>query len=373
VRALALNCGSSSVKFALLDTTSGERLLAGVEEVAGAGHAAALDAVAERLGAEPAIAEGLDAIGHRVVHGGETFRDSVRVDDQVVAAIEAVSPMAPLHNPINRLGIARFAQAFPGKPQVAVFDTAFHQTLPPRAYLYAVPRAWHTEHGVRRYGFHGTSHRYLAQEAIRRFGLPEESSRIVTAHLGNGCSTAAVLGGQSIDTSMGFSPLEGLVMGTRSGDIDPGLHAYLAEHLGVGLAGVTDLLNRESGLLGLSGLSGDMRALEAAEAEGNAEAALAVEIFCYRLARQVAGLQVPLGGLDALVFGGGIGENSGRVRARVLEWLAPLGFELDAEANAQNGNPEDGRISRGGPPFAGVVPTDEEWLIALETARVLGN
>ena len=373
MRALALNCGSSSVKFALVDTASGERLLAGVEEAAGGKHAAALDAVVERLSGEREIAEGLDGIGHRVVHGGETFRESVLIDDRVVAAIEAVSPMAPLHNPVNHLGIRRFAAAFPGKPQVAVFDTAFHQTLPPRAYLYAVPRTWHTEHGVRRYGFHGTSHRYLAQEAIRRFDLPEETSRIVTAHLGNGCSTAAVLGGRSIETSMGFSPLEGLVMGTRSGDVDPGLHAYLAKHLGLGLAEVTNMLNRESGLLGLSGLSGDMRELEAAEAQGNTEAALAVEIFCYRLARQVAGLQVPLGGLDALVFGGGIGENSARVRARVLEWLGPVGFELDPQANARHGSDEDGRIARGGPPFAGVVPTDEEFLIALDTARVLGN
>ena len=373
MRALALNCGSSSVKFALVDTKSGERLLAGVEEIGAGAHAAALDAVVKRLNGEAEIARGVDGIGHRVVHGGETFRESVLIDDRVVASIEAVSPMAPLHNPVNRQGILRLGEAFPGKPQVAVFDTAFHQTLPPHAYLYALPRALHREHGVRRYGFHGTSHRYLAQEAVRRFDLPEETSRVVTAHLGNGCSTAAVLGGRSIETSMGFSPLEGLVMGTRSGDIDPGLHAYLAQHLSLDIAGVTEMLNRESGLLGLSGLSGDMRELETAEAEGNADAALALEIFCYRLARQVAGLQVPLGGLDALVFGGGIGEHSPRVRARVLKWLAPLGFVLDEQANARHGEDENGRIGQGGPPFAGVVPTDEEFLIALDTARVLGD
>ncbi|MCS5635501.1 MAG: acetate kinase [Myxococcota bacterium] len=373
MRALALNCGSSSVKFALVETDDGERLLSGAEEIAAGGHEAALHAVVERLGSRPELAQGLEGIGHRVVHGGETFRDSVRIDAGVMAGIEAVSPMAPLHNPINLLGIQRLGDAFPGLPQVAVFDTAFHQALPPRAYLYALPRSLHAEHGVRRYGFHGTSHRYLAQEAIRRFELPGERSRIVTAHLGNGCSTAAVLGGRSVETSMGFSPLEGLVMGTRSGDVDPGLHAYLAERLGLDLAGVTRLLNNESGLLGLSGISADVRQLEAAEAEGNADAALALEIFCYRLARQVAGLQVPLGGLDALIFSGGIGENSARIRAQVLEWLEPLGFEIDPEANANHGKDTNGMIGRSGPPFAGVVSTDEELLIALETARVLGS
>jgi len=373
MRLLALNCGSSSVKFAVVDSARAERLLSAVEEIGEGGPEAALDAVVRRIEREPQLAADLEGIGHRVVHGGERFRASVRIDAGVLAAIEAVSPMAPLHNPINLLGIRRLGRAFPGLPQVAVFDTAFHQSLPPRAYLYALPRSLHAEHGVRRYGFHGTSHRYVAREAGRRFELPAERSRILTAHLGNGCSLAAVLGGSSVETSMGFSPLEGLVMGTRSGDVDPGLHAYLAERLDLDLAGVTALLNRESGLLGLSGISSDMRELEAAEADGDADAALALEIFCYRLARHAAGMIVPLGGLDALIFTGGIGENSARIRGRVIELLEPVGLEGDAAANANHGGETGGRVSRAGPPFAGVVATDEEILIAADTAEVLGQ
>lgn len=371
MRLLALNCGSSSVKFAVVDADRGERALTGIQEIAEGGAKAALDAVVAELTENPELIRELAGIGHRVVHGGERFSKSIRIDPEVLLGIEAVSPMAPLHNPINLLGIRTLQRAFPEIPQVAVFDTAFHQTLPPRAYLYALPRSLHEEHGVRRYGFHGTSHRSVAQEATRRFGLSLENARIVSAHLGNGCSTAAVRGGRCVETSMGFSPLEGLVMGTRSGDVDPGLHAFLGERLDLDLAGVTRLLNRESGLLGLSGLSSDMRELEAAEARGDSRAALALEIFCYRLAKQVASLVVPLGGLDALIFTGGIGENSARIRERVLELLAPLGFTPDPEANAQHGEGSDGRISRDGRPFAAVVATDEELLIAEEAARVL--
>jgi acetate kinase len=373
MRLLALNCGSSSVKFAVVDTPTGERIVSGAQETDDRGPGPAIDAVVDQIAGDAQIVTGLQGIGHRVVHGGETFRESVRIDARVQAGIESVSGLAPLHNPANLLGIRKLEIAFPHLPQVAVFDTAFHQSLPPRAYLYALPRALHADHGVRRYGFHGTSHRYVAQEATRIFGLPAERARIVTAHLGNGCSTAAVLGGRSVETSMGFSPLEGLVMGTRSGDVDPGLHVFLAERLGLDLAGVTNLLNRESGLLGLSGLSGDMRELEAAEASGNESAALALEIFCYRLARQVAAQIVPLGGLDALIFTGGIGENSARIRRQVLEFLAPLGFVIDPRANADHGRETRGMISQPAPPFAGVVATDEELLIAADTARVLAE
>ena len=373
MRLLALNCGSSSVKCAVVDTARGERLFQAMEEIAEDGPGAAIDVVVDRIAGHSELAAGLEGIGHRVVHGGETFRASVRIDAQVLAGIEAVSGMAPLHNPINLQGIRRLQAAFPELPQVAVFDTAFHQTLEPRAYLYALPRSLYADHGVRRYGFHGTSHRYVAEEAARRFDLPPGSARIVSAHLGNGCSTAAVLGGRCVETSMGFSPLEGLVMGTRSGDVDPGLHAFLAERLGLDLAGVTRLLNRESGLLGISGLSSDMRELEAAEAAGHADAGLALEIFCYRLARQVASLVVPLGGLDALIFTGGIGENSARIRRQTLEFLGPLGFQIDPEANVLHGGDSGGMISRAARPFAGVVATDEELLIALDTARVLGG
>ncbi|HIF98550.1 MAG TPA: acetate kinase [Myxococcales bacterium] len=372
MRLLALNCGSSSVKFAVVNTASSERIVSGSYATDAGGTGAAIDAVVDQIAGDSGLVAGLRGVGHRVVHGGETFRESVRIDASVQAGIDSVSALAPLHNPVNLLGIRKLESAFPHLPQVAVFDTAFHQSLPPRAYLYALPQALYREHGVRRYGFHGTSHRYVAQEATRLFDLPAERARIVTAHLGNGCSTAAVLGGRSVETSMGFSPLEGLVMGTRSGDVDPGLHVFLAERLGLDLAGVTELLNRQSGLLGISGLSSDMRELETAEASGNHAAGLALEIFCYRLARQVASQLVPLGGLDALIFTGGIGENSARIRRQVLEFLRPLGFEIDPAANAAHGRETGGLVSHPAPPFAGVVATDEEFLIAADTARVLG-
>ena len=374
MRLLALNCGSSSVKFAVVDTAAGERIGSGSHDTAsGVGIDAAIDAVVDQIAGDTELLAGLEGVGHRVVHGGETFRESVQIDASVQAGIASVSPLAPLHNPANLLGIRKLEKAFPHLPQVAVFDTAFHQSLPPRAYLYALPQSLYTDHGVRRYGFHGTSHRYVAQEATRIWDLPPERARIVSAHLGNGCSTAAVLGGRSVETSMGFSPLEGLVMGTRSGDVDPGLHAFLAHRLDLDLAGVTDLLNRESGLLGISGLSSDMRQLESAEASGNHSASLAMEIFCYRLARQVASQLVPLGGLDALIFTGGIGENSARIRRQVLEFLHPLGFKIDASANAAHGHETQGMISHPAPPFAGVVATDEEFLIAADTARILAG
>ena len=369
MRVLALYCGSSSLKFALLETTSGDRLLEGREELGEGAHEAALASLLARLEAAPELLAGIEAVGHRVVHGGEAFSAPTRIDADVVRGIQAVSPLAPLHNPANLLGIERFRAALPALPQVAVFDTAFHQTLPPRAHLYALPRFLHREHGVRRYGFHGTSHRYVAAEAVRRLELDDSRSRVVSAHLGNGCSLAAVLGGRCVDTSMGLSPLEGLVMG--SGDVDPGLHLFLSQRLGFDLPRVTALLNEESGLLGISELSGDVRELEAAEGDGHAGARLALEIYCYRLARYAAALTVPLAGLDALVFTGGVGENSARVRAGVLEALAYLGLQLDPARNRDHGASSQGLVVRGGPPFALVVPTDEESLIALETARVL--
>jgi acetate kinase len=264
-------------------------------------------------------------------------------------------------------------EAFPALPQVAVFDTAFHQTLPEHAYLYAVPKKLYRDHGVRRYGFHGTSHRFVAEEAARRLGLTGTQSRIVTAHLGSGCSTCAVLGGQSVDTSMGLSPLEGLVMGTRSGDVDPGLHSFLAERLGLDLADIHTMLNRESGLLGLSELSGDMRELEQAAEDGHAQARLAIEIFTYRLARQIAGLLVPLNGLDALVFTGGIGENSSRIRANTVDRLSHLDLSLDEEMNRSHGTQSQGRISADQGPAIMVIPTDEELLIAQQAAMRLAK
>jgi len=371
MRVLSLNCGSSSLKFALLETASGDRLLEGRETLGEGSYAAALDALLARLEATPSLRTSIQAVGHRVVHGGEAFSHSTRIDRSVLDGIEAASALAPLHNPANLLAIRRLRTALPALPQVAVFDTAFHQTLPPRAYLYALPGFLYREHGVRRYGFHGTSHRFVSEEAVRRLGLEPGTSRVITAHLGNGCSLAAVLGGRCVDTSMGLSPLEGLVMGTRSGDVDPGLPLFLARRLGFDLERVTTLLNEESGLLGLSGVSSDVRELEAAEEQGHQGARLALEVFCYRLARYIAGLTTALAGLDALVFTGGVGENSARVRARVLELLIHMGLQLDKVRNRDHGASSGGLIVSEGPPYAMVMATDEEWLIALETARVL--
>jgi acetate kinase len=393
MRILVLNCGSSSVKFAVLDADSGERLLHGSVDPLGSGaaprlrwsgadaeqqaeldaddHASALCAVAERIEQQPELRASLRGIGHRVVHGGEAFRHSVRIDASVVERIETLAPLAPLHNPPNLIGIRTLGARLPELPQVAVFDTAFHQTLPPRAYLYAVPRSLYREHGVRRYGFHGSSHRYVAQEATRRLGLDPGHCDLITAHLGNGCSATAVHDGRSVDTTMGLSPLEGLVMGTRSGDVDPGLHEFLAQRLGLDVSGVTRLLNRESGLLGLSELSNDVRTLQDAAARGHEGASLALEVFCYRLARSLASLMVPLGRLDALVFTGGIGESAAGVRAATLSLLGHLGLRLDRERNDAHGARSGGVVTSDAPPVALVIPTDEERMIAADTAELL--
>ena len=311
-------------------------------------------------------------MGHRVVHGGERFTRAARLDDDVVAAIEATSALAPLHNPANLQGIAATRTLFPALPQVAVFDTAFHQSLPPRAYRYALPEALYRDHAIRRYGFHGTSHAYISARADALAGRP---GGWLTAHLGNGCSTAAVWEGQSLDTSMGLTPLEGLAMGTRSGDVDPGLHAHLARQLGWSLEEIDRVLNRESGLLGLSGHSNDMRELEAAADEGHAGAALAVEVFCYRIAKSLAALSCALPRLDGIVFTGGIGENSPRVRENVVALLPHFGLALDAEANRETIRGREGRIDALTPnrPALWVIPTDEEGRIADETRQLLGE
>jgi acetate kinase len=311
------------------------------------------------------------AVGHRVVHGAEAFSHSVRIDADVLAGIERCNDLAPLHNPANLAGIRAAQKVFPGIPQVAVFDTAFHSTLPPRAYLYAVPYDWYKTDGVRRYGFHGTSHRFVAGEAARRLGRPLEELGLITAHLGNGCSAAAVEGGHSVDTTMGISPLEGLVMGTRSGDIDPSLHEYMAARRGWNLARIMQSLNRESGLLGVSGVSNDMRTLVDAATGGNDRAQLAIDVFAYRLAKSVSGLSAALTRLDAIVFTGGIGEHSAYVRARTAEHLKVLGVDLDPALNERHGEPPTGRISRAGTRACLVVPTNEELMIARETLQVV--
>ena len=389
---LVLNCGSSSVKFAVIDPQCGDRILEGVAEnlggaargslrwsageeggdgeLAGARHEDALRSITDLLKRREGLWDSIRGVGHRVVHGGEAFTGSALIEPAVLERLEALSSLAPLHQPFNLLGIRTMQVLFPALPQVAVFDTAFHQTMKERAYLYALPRALYREHGVRRYGFHGISHRYVAGEAVRILGLDPARHALITAHLGNGCSATAVEDGCSVDTTMGLSPLEGLVMGTRSGDVDPGLHEFLAERLDLDVAGVTALLNRQSGLLGLSELSNDMRQLTEAAGRGDARAALAVEIFCYRLAKHLAALVVPLGRLDALVFTGGIGENAAGVRERVVHLLEHLGLRLDRERNAAHGAGSRGVITSDEPPVAAVVPTDEELLIASDTVRL---
>jgi acetate kinase len=372
VLALAINCGSSSLKFAMVDLASGERRLAGLAErldgpeaalrwnggmtaLPGAGHAEVLRevvALVAAAGIRPA------AIGHRIVHGGERFTATTPLRAETVAALRTVTDLAPLHNPANLRGIEAALAAWPEVPQFGVFDTAFHASMPARAFRYAVPEAWYREHGIRRYGFHGISHAYVARRATAVLGRADAA--LVTAHLGNGCSATAVLAGRSLDTTMGMTPLEGLVMGTRSGDLDPGLHEHLCARLGIDIRALTRLLNRESGLAGLSGRGNDLRAIEAAAGAGDARAALAIEVMTYRLAKAIAGLVVAMGRLDALVFTGGIGENSPGTRAAVAGHLGFLGIRLDAEANASHGRARGGRIDRGdGGPALLVIPTDE--------------
>ena len=385
---LVLNSGSSSVKFALLRPATGERLLGGIgerlddpgavlrirrypglqteERLPGATHQDVIARVLEHVAGHPVL-----GAGHRVVHGGERFTASVLIDDEVIAAVRSFSHLAPLHNPANLAGIEAVRAILPDLPQVAVFDTSFHQTMPPRAFRYAVPEEWYTRYGVRRYGFHGISHRFVSGRAAEMLGRPPGELRLVTAHLGNGCSAAAVRDGKSVDNTMGMTPLAGLVMGTRSGDVDPGLHAYLAERAGLSIDEITGALNAESGLLGLSGVSNDMRTVETAAAGGNERARLALEVFAYRLAMAVAALVVGLERLDALVFTGGIGENSPVVRGLVLAQLGFLGLAEDVAANAAHGRDTGGRISPACPVLALVVPTDEELLIARDTARVI--
>jgi len=385
---LIINCGSSSVKFSVADPERGSHVLSGQADRLGTEEATLHWSgiaegemplgCAEQAGALRGIVEVLKdqnlqvaGVGHRVVHGGEAFRESCRVTPDSLAALREHQHLAPLHNPVNLQGIEAAREAFPDLPQVMVFDTAFHQSMPPQAFLYPLPYELYRDHGVRRYGFHGTSHRYVCEEFARRTNRPLEDLNLISAHLGNGCSAAAVKGGQSVDTTMGLTPLEGLVMGTRCGDIDPSLPAFLCAKLNKSLPEIMDMLNKQSGLLGLSGTTNDMRALLAAEAEGDERAAVAVRVFCFRLAKAIAALTVSLGRLDALIFTGGIGENSIPVRERTLELLPFPGLEPDPDANREHGKTRQGRISRSSAPGAWVIPTDEEIVIARDTARLI--
>jgi len=384
---LALNSGSSSLKGALLDPATGEVFFSASAErlgtagarlslgrpgrqesadVAQADHARALGFVLEALRQQGALMDALGAVGHRVVHGGEAFVRSCVIDEQVEEGIERCALWAPLHNPANLLGIRVARRALPHLPHVAVFDTAFHQTLPERAYRYAVPTAWYVDYGVRRYGFHGTSHRFVVGKAAELMGRPPAELEMLSAHLGNGCSAAAVSAGESVDTTMGMTPLEGLVMGTRSGDLDPAVIFHVVRQGSLSFDEVERALSQDSGLRGLSQKSNDMRTLiAAAEGEGPeaARAALALEVFCHRLAKHLGGLATNLPRVDALVFTGGIGENAPSVRARACERLRGLGVELDAEKNARS----ETRIHAAGSRVQVlVIPTNEELMIARD-------
>ena len=391
---LVLNCGSSSLKGAVLNSENGDVLLSCLGEklnladayitfkVNGQKERVDLSATPNHTGAVGAMLEklkamGLDsqigAIGHRVVSGGEEYSESVLIDDSVMAAIKKCIPLAPLHNPANLLGIRAAQDIFKGLPNVAVFDTAFHQTMPEHAYMYAIPRKFYRDLGVRRYGFHGTSYRFVAEEAANVLGADKNNLKLVIAHLGNGASITAVRNGKSMDTSMGLTPLEGLVMGTRSGDVDPSIFSFLADNLKLSTQQITDILNKESGLMGISELSSDCRVIEEESLNGHEGAVLALEMFSYRLAKYVASMAVAAGGLDALVFTGGIGENSDIIREKVLNYCAFLGFSVDKEANTAARFGKAGVITAAGSKVkAVVIPTNEELMIAQDTARLSG-
>jgi acetate kinase len=407
VQILVLNVGSSTLKFQLVRTdaegiagNADERLARGqIERIGGEAvltlrggdgpmvrstaplrsHAAAVDHVLRWLtdaesGAGLAAVGDIGAVGHRVVHGGEHFTRSTLIDDDTLRELEGTFDLAPLHNPHNLRGIrAARAALGPGVPQVAAFDTAFHHTMPEHAYLYALPYQYYRRYRVRRYGFHGTSHRYVAHRYRQLTGRSREQTRIVTLHLGNGCSACAIAGGDSIDTSMGFTPLEGLVMGTRSGDLDPAILDYVAGKEGLSLPQMEAVLNTQSGLLGLSGLTADMRELLAEATEhDDRRARLAIDVFCYRARKYVGGYLAALGGADAVVFTGGIGENAAAVRAAIASGLGWFGAEIDPERNAAATGGREGRIDReGGRLELWVIPTDEELLIARDTYRVV--
>ncbi len=387
---LVLNCGSSSIKFAIIQPTTGETPLKGLAEnlftkngrvtyevdgkkssyglPAKADHKQALQDIVKILAKFERLKQQLIAVGHRVVHGGEFFAKSVLIDDSVVEAINKTSLMAPLHNPANLAGIKSAQLAFPKLPQIAVFDTAFFQTLPTEAFLYALPYSLYQKHGIRKYGFHGTSHYFVAHRATEILNKEYEKCNFITAHLGNGCSVTAIKQGKAVDTSMGFTPLEGLIMGTRSGDIDPSLPSFMIDQLGYTCAQVNSLLNKESGLLGISGLSNDCRELEQQAQLGNQQAQLALDMFCYRLVKYIGAYMAVVGQLDALIFTGGIGENSAYVRHKVVSQLSHLGLAINENINQQMRFGRSGAIQETGSSSILAIATNEEWVIAQDAA-----
>lgn len=368
-RIFVVNSGSSSIKYQLVDLESGEAVLSGLIERIGEPGSAVTDHESGLRGVLDSLdpSERITAVGHRVVHGGARFTEAILIDDEVESGIEELSPLAPLHNPANLQGIRAARTALPSLPHVAVFDTAFHHTLPAAAYTYAIDASLADEHGIRRYGFHGTSHKYVSEEVATVLGRPLETTKTIVLHLGNGASVAAVDGGVSVETSMGMTPLEGLVMGTRSGDIDPAVLIHLHRQAGLDFDDLDRLLNRGSGLLGLTG-SGDMRDVQSAADAGDETAAAALAVYRHRIRRYIGAYLVQLGGLDAIVFTAGVGENNATLRGEVLEGLEFLGISVDAERNAVRSK-EPRLISPDGAGVAVlVVPTNEELEIARQTA-----
>ncbi|MEI6895796.1 MAG: acetate kinase [Colwellia sp.] len=392
---LVINCGSSSVKFSLIKPESGETLLSGLAErllnsdavikiehndekktydlPEPYNHQAALAILVEQL-QKLKLVEGIGAVGHRVVHGGEQYSEPTLITPEVEKAISQLSTLAPLHNPANLIGIKACQKAFTNLSQVAVFDTAFHQSMPEKAYVYGIPYALYKEHGIRRYGFHGTSHYFVAKQAAKELNKPLEQCNLISAHLGNGCSITVIKDGKSVDTTMGMTPGEGVMMGTRCGDLDSGIIFHLTQNLGYSVADVDKLVNKESGLLGVSGLSNDLRTLLAAMTEdNNAQATLALTVFCYRIAKSIASYSASLTELDGLIFTGGIGENAMWVRSEVVRQLALLNFAIDEEKNEATRFGASGNIAAKGARACMVITTNEEWVIAEQSAELLNQ
>lgn len=392
---LVLNCGSSSLKFAIIDPANGEEYISGLAECfnlpdarikwkldgekaedslgAGAAHSQALQFIVNNIfSKKPELLANIKAIGHRIVHGGEKYTQSVVIDDTVLKGIEDASAFAPLHNPAHLIGIHESFAAFPHlkHKNVAVFDTAFHTTMPKEAYLYALPKELYEKHGIRRYGAHGTSHFYVSREAAKILNKPVEETNVITCHLGNGASITAVKNGKSVETSMGLTPLEGLVMGTRSGDIDPAIMFFLHDNLKMSVADINNLLNKKSGFLGLTGVSSDCRYVTD-HYDTNEDAKNALNVFVHRLVKYIGAYAMLLDGrLDAIVFTGGIGENAEEIRRMALQKLSILGFELDQERNLAARFGKGGQITKDNSPLALVIPTNEELVIAQDAARL---
>lgn len=397
MKILVLNCGSSSIKYKLFDMTTKEILAqGGIEKIGLKGsflkltlpngekvilnkdipeHTVGVEFIfqtltSEQYGALKSLKE-LDAVGHRIVHGGERFSESVILNKEALDAITACNDLAPLHNPANLKGVAAVSALLPGLPQVGVFDTAFHQTMPDYAYMYAIPYELYEKYGIRRYGFHGTSHRYVSKRVCEFLGIQPEGTRIITCHVGNGGSVSAIKDGKCIDTSMGLTPLEGLMMGTRSGDIDAGAVTFIMEKEGLNATGVSNLLNKKSGLLGVSGVSSDMREIQAAVDAGNEKANLAQTMYYYRIKKYIGTYAAALGGVDVIVFTGGVGENKDDSRERACEGLEFMGVKLDKELNKTIHGEEAVISTPDSKVKVVVIPTDEELMIATDTMTLL--